>query len=366
LKKVIGQEVKAMCRTKLWVIVFTFVLVFLVASCSHNNPIIGKWQANDQNESYTFEFLNSGDLIITKGSYIFGGTWRTIDNDHIEIIVNTPVAFLSLDQPGTKTTLETSFSQGNMALTVTGLGQSVTLHKITSTDTQPMTTPDLTSKPTSQAISQPTATPITTFVINNIRVKILPAKFYTDQLPDNSTYTLFRVPVTVINESATSQTYTLRITYGEIVFGDIYNGGSSVNNPRTLNSGQFETQVSTFTYAAGYKMRFFINGIFAGAITPTATPNPISLSAVHDDSRIVKTAVDSYALQSGKWPTADGSLPPNGQYSLIDFNASFNKNGKTMSFYPDFISQLPRHWDQGVWRIESDARVYVEMAPWDY
>jgi type II secretory pathway pseudopilin PulG len=85
-------------------------------------------------------------------------------------------------------------------------------------------------------------------------------------------------------------------------------------------------------------------------------------SGLDVDLHSVKTAVDSYVLQAGKWPTASGSLPPTGQYAIIDFNASFDKEGQTFSFYPHFISNLPRHWDEGVWRIDSAALVSVDMA----
>jgi type II secretory pathway pseudopilin PulG len=84
-------------------------------------------------------------------------------------------------------------------------------------------------------------------------------------------------------------------------------------------------------------------------------------SSMDVDLREIKTAVDSYALQSGKWPTAGGSLPLQGNVS-IDFNASFESEGKTLSFYPHFISNLPRHWDEGVWRIDDAARVTVDIA----
>ena len=81
------------------------------------------------------------------------------------------------------------------------------------------------------------------------------------------------------------------------------------------------------------------------------------------DLHSVKTAVDSYAIQSNEWPTANSGLPSTGQYALIDFDASFvNDEGKTMSFYPHFISKLPRHWDEGVWRIDSAGLVSVDMA----
>jgi len=84
-------------------------------------------------------------------------------------------------------------------------------------------------------------------------------------------------------------------------------------------------------------------------------------SALDVDLHSVKTAVDTYALQSGEWPTASGSLPLEGNVS-IDFNASFVKDGKIMSFYPHFIANLPRHWDKGVWRIDSAALVSVDMS----
>ena len=84
-------------------------------------------------------------------------------------------------------------------------------------------------------------------------------------------------------------------------------------------------------------------------------------SALDVDLHSVKTAVDTYAIQSGKWPTANSSLPPTGQYAPIDFNASFDKDGKTMIFYPHFISKLPKHYDEGVWRIDSAALVSVDI-----
>ena len=85
-------------------------------------------------------------------------------------------------------------------------------------------------------------------------------------------------------------------------------------------------------------------------------------SALDIDLHDIQTAVNTYAIQSGEWPTANSSLPPTGQYALIDFNAGFDNVGKTMNFYPHFISSLPRHFDEGVWRIDSAARVSIDMA----
>ena len=102
--------------------------------------------------------------------------------------------------------------------------------------------------------------------------------------------------------------------------------------------------------------------------TPTqmSTPIPTPLSSLDVDLHNVQTAVGAYAIQCNEWPTASGSLPATGQYALIDFNASFFKDGKIMSFYPHFVTKLPRHWDQGVWRIDSAALVSVNMNRNDY
>lgn len=88
-------------------------------------------------------------------------------------------------------------------------------------------------------------------------------------------------------------------------------------------------------------------------------------SALDVDLHSVKTAVDAYAIQSGRWPTASGNLPSQGNAS-IDFYASFNKEGQTFYFYPHFISNLPRHSDEGVWQIDSAALVSVNMSRDDY
>jgi len=85
-------------------------------------------------------------------------------------------------------------------------------------------------------------------------------------------------------------------------------------------------------------------------------------TAMAGDIHTVQNAVDTYAIQSGGWPTANAALPATGN-STIDFKA-IDKEGK--SFYPDFISKLPRHWDEGVWLIDSTAKVSVDMAPDKY
>ena len=82
--------------------------------------------------------------------------------------------------------------------------------------------------------------------------------------------------------------------------------------------------------------------------------------------RVMNTAVDSYMIQSFKVPTADGKLPLPGEYALIVFDASFPTDGQTLTFYPDFIKKLPRHWDEGVWRIDSASRLSIDMDMEEY
>ncbi len=84
------------------------------------------------------------------------------------------------------------------------------------------------------------------------------------------------------------------------------------------------------------------------------------------DLGTVKTAVDAYIIETQKAPTADGRLPLSGEYALIDFSAPFMRNGQTMTFYPHMLADLPRHWDEGVWRIDSAALVSIDMPEDEY
>ena len=99
-----------------------------------------------------------------------------------------------------------------------------------------------------------------------------------------------------------------------------------------------------------------VSGFFGGARE----------AGLETDMRVVKTAVDAYYLAAFEVPTEDGRLPFGGEYAPIDFDASFVEGGKTLSFYPHFLAQLPRHWDEGVWVIDSTALVSVNLAPEDY
>jgi type II secretory pathway pseudopilin PulG len=100
-----------------------------------------------------------------------------------------------------------------------------------------------------------------------------------------------------------------------------------------------------------------VSGVFSGG----------RAAALDTDLHTVDTALQTYVLKSqGKVPTASGTLPGEGEYALIDFNASFTIAGKTWTFYPDCIKKLPKHHDEGVWRVDSSGIVSVDLAPEDY
>jgi len=84
------------------------------------------------------------------------------------------------------------------------------------------------------------------------------------------------------------------------------------------------------------------------------------------DMHSVRSALNTYMIDSLSAPTEDGNLPPPGEYALIDFGASFTQGGKTLAFYPDYIEALPKHHDEGVWRIDSRGAVSVDMDPKEY
>jgi len=84
------------------------------------------------------------------------------------------------------------------------------------------------------------------------------------------------------------------------------------------------------------------------------------------DLRAMHNAVSDYMIQSNKTPTADGKIPLSGEYALIDFDASFTQGLKTFTFSPDFLERLPRHHDEGLWRIDSVGSVSVDIDPEEY
>jgi hypothetical protein len=100
-----------------------------------------------------------------------------------------------------------------------------------------------------------------------------------------------------------------------------------------------------------------VSGVFSGG----------RAAAMGTDVQTVDTAVSNYVLKSqGLVPTANGVLPSDGEYALIDFDASFTIGGRTWTFYPDVVKKLPKHHDEGVWRIDSSGIVSVDIVPEDY
>ena len=81
----------------------------------------------------------------------------------------------------------------------------------------------------------------------------------------------------------------------------------------------------------------------------------------------VRAAVSVFVTESSEWPTLDGKLPPDGEDAPINFSAGFTDNtGKTVRFYPHFLKDLPRHWNSGVWLIDSRGDVSVDLGPGEY
>jgi type II secretory pathway pseudopilin PulG len=85
------------------------------------------------------------------------------------------------------------------------------------------------------------------------------------------------------------------------------------------------------------------------------------------DVRTIEKAVGAYILKSnGLYPTDDSKRPNSEESKLIIWDASFGSGGTTLSFYPDFITRLPKHWNEGVWRIDNLGKVLVTINPEEY
>ena len=103
-----------------------------------------------------------------------------------------------------------------------------------------------------------------------------------------------------------------------------------------------------------------------GGATPQEQTGSARAAALETDLRLVKDAVDAFFAFSGKVPTEDGRVPAAGDYAPIDFDASYDQGGIEMSLYPDFLIKLPRHHDEGIWRINSGMQVSVDIKPDEY
>ena len=113
----------------------------------------------------------------------------------------------------------------------------------------------------------------------------------------------------------------------------------------------------------------FVSGMIwggCGGATPQEQAGSARSAALETDLRLVKDAVDAYFAFSGTVPTEDSRLPPAGEYAPIDFDASYSQGGNTMSLYPDFLIKLPRHHDEGIWRINHGMQVSVDIDPVEY
>ena len=95
-------------------------------------------------------------------------------------------------------------------------------------------------------------------------------------------------------------------------------------------------------------------------------------TSMEGDLKEMRAAVTAFVTESSEvgtpvWPTANGKLPAAGGYSLINFVTGFTDNtGKTVRLYPHFLHELPRHWNSGVWRIDSSGNISVDMEPEEY
>ena len=97
------------------------------------------------------------------------------------------------------------------------------------------------------------------------------------------------------------------------------------------------------------------------------TSDKAGAKALETDIKTMEVALFAYVTNSnGLYPTADSELPKKGEYKLIIWETRFTSNARQLSFYPDFIKKLPKHWNEGVWRIDSVGRISVTSNPEDY
>ncbi len=129
-----------------------------------------------------------------------------------------------------------------------------------------------------------------------------------------------------------------------------------------------------------------VAGLFAGITVPVLlddSENPL----LSEDTTLLREAVRQYQVQTGIYPTLGaasapgqessepwqpGAIPlPSSQpaFAGIDFNAGANdrQNGQRVRFYPDVLSEKPRHSDETAadgtrrWRIDSEGSLSIEM-----
>jgi len=110
-----------------------------------------------------------------------------------------------------------------------------------------------------------------------------------------------------------------------------------------------------------------VAAVFAIYYFGWATKGKAGEQALAQDVDTMQKAIGMYLLESnGLYPTDNGQLPDAGKHKLIVWGASFTSGGGTLSFYPDIVKRLPKHWDEGIWRIDSSGEVSASINPGDY
>ncbi len=91
------------------------------------------------------------------------------------------------------------------------------------------------------------------------------------------------------------------------------------------------------------------------------------VTALETHLDILQKAMNLYVFDSnGLYPTDDGTLPDDGEYKSITWDAGVTTGGQRLLFYPDYVKRRPKRWDQGVWRIDSIGKISVTINPEDY
>jgi competence protein ComGC len=94
---------------------------------------------------------------------------------------------------------------------------------------------------------------------------------------------------------------------------------------------------------------------------------PAGRTALNDHLNAIQKQVTLYVFDSnGKYPTVDDKLPEAGETEPIYWEASFSISGRSYSFCPDYIEVKPKHWEEGVWRIDSTGKVIADIDPDEY
>ncbi len=98
-----------------------------------------------------------------------------------------------------------------------------------------------------------------------------------------------------------------------------------------------------------------------------AAREPAGETALQTHVVIIQKAVNLYLFDSnGRYPTDDGKLPESGESKVIVWDASVVTRGEQLSFFPNYVKRKPSRWDEGVWLIDSEGKVYTDIDPKEY